>query len=999
MKKLSIRTYFVVFYCLLLFAPISNFAQTQTGKDLLEEAKSNYKKREFKQVLLPAFAADSIFTAQGNNLGAMETKILIAKTFVILKRPEEVVKYSEQAIPLLALTGKQDSLIEADMMNTYASGLMDVRRFDASEVAYQRAIKIKRQVFGPTTVEAGIHISNLANLYFAKGEIDKAMQYAKEGIQIREGGISPNPNLITAYTNLGIIHKRMDLYQQAIFYFGKVAQLLESDPERFKDKAAALYQSYASLYQDLGDFDKSKQYNELALLKLDTNSVSAADIYYNLALLAGDLKDEEDRVNYAKKALIIMQSQQEKDLAREANCFEQICISFLNTNPDSTLYFAGLANALLTTADADFGLEQASNLSYIALAKGKKGFYHEADSLMSIAIIKVRNIFGDKHLLTGNYETMHANIFFEAKDYDKALQKYNSSLAAYNYTQGCIWDTIVHVDQLLENLGKKNQTLIELHRKSPSLAYKNAIENGWAEILDLLNYLRRTHQGSKTKLLFSSQFTAIAGDAIRWYASQNDNKSNEKALVFAEKARSLSLLEAFLNANAQNTLLSDSLRSMADAFAAERKLWSKQYEGSKNDTDRSNSYLKLMETEQKQKQWLQNLESKDSSFYQVKYNNTVVTTTEIRAMLKPKQALVAYFVDKKNIYVFVVLSDSLILKEIPLEVPLEELVAQFRLGLLGNNMSPKSDKEEIKLLDQYLEYGTILYKSLLFPIEKTLKDQVALIIVPDGVLCNLPFDALLTSMPMNKGAFRDYPYLFKQFRVSYAYSATLHKAMCDKKHKNIPQKKCVAFAPFASKNASGNIESIAGFAPIVYSSKEVLTVQKKMGGDILWSKDASKITFNQIADQYKIIHFATHGVSNNRSGDYSYLVLRSTRDSKDQFLYAKDIYNSTLNADLVVLSACETGIGKFEIGEGNFSIARAFAYAGVKSVVCTLWSVNGGQTTEYITHFYEGLSIGLDTEDALLFAKKKYFENATTYHCHPYFWAAFVGIGDMRRLK
>ena len=334
MKKLSIRTYFVAFCCLLFFAPISNFAQTKTGKDLLEEAKSNYKKREFKQVLLSAFAADSIFTAQGNNLGAMETKILIAKTFVVLKRPEEVVKYSEQAIPLLALTGKQDSLIEADMMNTYASGLMDVRRFDASEVAYRRAIEIKRQVFGPTTVEAGIHISNLANLYFAKGALDQAMQYAKEGIQIREGGISPNPNLITAYTNLGIIHKRMDLYQQALFYFGKVAQLLESDPERFKDKAAALYQSYASLYQDLGDFDKSKQYNELALLKLDTNSVSAADIYYNLALLAGDLKDEESRVNYAKKALVIMQSQPEKDLAREANCFEQICISFLNTNPD-----------------------------------------------------------------------------------------------------------------------------------------------------------------------------------------------------------------------------------------------------------------------------------------------------------------------------------------------------------------------------------------------------------------------------------------------------------------------------------------------------------------------------------------------------------------------------------------------------------------------------------------------------------------------------------------
>ena len=109
----------------------------------------------------------------------------------------------------------------------------------------------------------------------------------------------------------------------------------------------------------------------------------------------------------------------------------------------------------------------------------------------------------------------------------------------------------------------------------------------------------------------------------------------------------------------------------------------------------------------------------------------------------------------------------------------------------------------------------------------------------------------------------------------------------------------------------------------------------------------------------------------------------------------RDIYNLSLNADLVVLSACETGIGELKRGEGIISLARAFAYAGAKSIVTTLWSVDDARTKDLMVFFYRNLLQGMPKDEALARARSDYFEKYKGANAHPYFWAGFVGIGDM----
>ncbi|NJN33141.1 MAG: CHAT domain-containing protein [Saprospiraceae bacterium] len=115
-----------------------------------------------------------------------------------------------------------------------------------------------------------------------------------------------------------------------------------------------------------------------------------------------------------------------------------------------------------------------------------------------------------------------------------------------------------------------------------------------------------------------------------------------------------------------------------------------------------------------------------------------------------------------------------------------------------------------------------------------------------------------------------------------------------------------------------------------------------------------------------------------------------------QPLYTREIYNLQLNADMVVLSACQTGIGRLKRGEGIISLARAFTLAGAQSIVPTLWSVTDGSTKDVMIEFYKAFKMGKAKDDALWFAKKRLSSSKRGKYrrAHPYFWSGIVLIGN-----
>ena len=153
------------------------------------------------------------------------------------------------------------------------------------------------------------------------------------------------------------------------------------------------------------------------------------------------------------------------------------------------------------------------------------------------------------------------------------------------------------------------------------------------------------------------------------------------------------------------------------------------------------------------------------------------------------------------------------------------------------------------------------------------------------------------------------------------------------------------------------------------------------------------------AGKYRILHLSTHGKADSRVGDFSYLAFYPQPDSLDnELLFVRDIYNLDLNADLVMLSACETAIGELKRGEGIISLARAFAYAGAKSIFTTLWRVNDQSTYELTVSFYRYLKAGLSKDAALRQAKLDYLDSHSDIEAYPFFWAALIGVGDMSKL-
>ena len=141
-----------------------------------------------------------------------------------------------------------------------------------------------------------------------------------------------------------------------------------------------------------------------------------------------------------------------------------------------------------------------------------------------------------------------------------------------------------------------------------------------------------------------------------------------------------------------------------------------------------------------------------------------------------------------------------------------------------------------------------------------------------------------------------------------------------------------------------------------------------------------------------------YGFLSENPGFAHFLFSESGEAEEEDRLYHYEVANLDLQAQLAVLSACETGQGKYEEGEGVFSLARGFMQAGVPSVVMSLWKVNDLSTSELMPHFYQGLSEDLPIDQSLKVARRAYLENAALRFRHPYYWAGFVVLGDPHQL-
>lgn len=290
----------------------------------------------------------------------------------------------------------------------------------------------------------------------------------------------------------------------------------------------------------------------------------------------------------------------------------------------------------------------------------------------------------------------------------------------------------------------------------------------------------------------------------------------------------------------------------------------------------------------------------------------------------------------------------------------------------------------------YDSLGRELYRLLIEPAANELQNINTICIIPDEFLWTLPFQALTNT----RGN-----YLIQDYSLFYAPSFSVLNEMDLRRQQQNSKESLIAFGnPVIGRN--GNLKQ--NLHPLPEAETEVAAVATAVRthmNKVLVGREADEKTFKALAPQYTTIHLATHGVLDNRDPLNSYLLLTKTEDEteNDGLLHAREIIDLNLDADLAVLSACETGNGRISPGEGVIGMSWAFFVAGARSVVVTQWRVNSASTSQLMKNFYQALARQIDPNSrnkslALREASLRLLKDHR-YH-HPFYWGGFVLVSS-----
>jgi CHAT domain-containing protein len=460
--------------------------------------------------------------------------------------------------------------------------------------------------------------------------------------------------------------------------------------------------------------------------------------------------------------------------------------------------------------------------------------------------------------------------------------------------------------------------------------------------------------------------------------------------MFAEKGRLNVLLDAITDKKAKYSAgVPDSLINLGRYYSGKISEDHVNIELENEKSKQSdNAKIKYWENEifdlgQKEAAVTKRLEKEYGRYFNIKYSDIVSSVADVKKNLHINDAVVEYFLTERFLCAFVITPDSFYIKKIPADSSFGRKISEFT-KLLGKGIA-LAQNENRKM---FIELGCQLYDLLISPVSEVLRGCSNLIIVPNGPLCYLPFETLIERSSAER--FENQKYLLTRYNILYNYSTRLFRA----NSKNC-KKYDYAFIGFAPTSVimNGNrmiTENLAYAEPEV---KAISGLYKKhhLPALAFYSNYAKQDTFCNVMSRCssEIIHIATHSLLNTKTPSLSGLLFSPASDSaSDAILQTGKIANMKINANLAVLSACESGIGKFARGEGVIALTRSFVYAGVNNVLFSLWMVSDKYSKELMTDFYDNILDGKNYSEALRRAKLNMLKNEVS--ALPSNWGPFI---------
>ncbi|NQY27910.1 MAG: CHAT domain-containing protein [Flavobacteriaceae bacterium] len=470
--------------------------------------------------------------------------------------------------------------------------------------------------------------------------------------------------------------------------------------------------------------------------------------------------------------------------------------------------------------------------------------------------------------------------------------------------------------------------------------------------LNSVEYKSRLHWRKVAKEFYSK--------AVNTCYLVNDTNS---AFYFLEKSKAQVLLKDILT-NTKKLKLPKTIIDKEIAFKKEILQVSNQITKETNLKKQRQLQDSVFNTKLKFQKYTDSLRGIYSEYYNTNDKAKVYSLQEVQQQLNTKTALVSYLwnTDKNNtLFGLLITNKEAKIFKLKDLVLFKKLVAQYREGVL-------SPFETTQDQNEFNNVSYQLYEQL-FPTSE-IKDLIKnkkLLIASDNLLQSIPFEALITNRKSNT-------YLIESNEVSYVYSMSF--LLQNGKVKRKAERLFAGYSP--------EVFSYSTLDSLTQTTLEIKGIQNVIGGDGYYRQEATKKSFLKESKQYKIIHLATH--ANASSNPWI-----AFNDSK---LELHELYTYKNQADLVVLSACNTANGELAQGEGVMSLARGFFYSGANSVLSTLWNANDKATVDIMKQFYQNLGDGKSKSKSLQLAKQNYIKSNSLSDVSPYYWASFVLIGD-----
>jgi CHAT domain-containing protein/Tfp pilus assembly protein PilF len=518
------------------------------------------------------------------------------------------------------------------------------------------------------------------------------------------------------------------------------------------------------------------------------------------------------------------------------------------------------------------------------------------------------------------------------------------------------------------------------------------------ESINLIEDVRVNLQLEEEKAVFFGEKQDLYVDLIQMLL---ENGNNAEALEYAERSKARAFIDMLAESNIDpNRKLDEKMKekklSLETKYAElHKKLWTQRdsNESEKELLKKLNEQRKTLDAEYES--WKRDIRSQNPEYADLNYP-VPLQLQQIQQLLDEKTALLEYTAGVDSSFLFLITNDGLESFVIPGEKEISTRVREFQKLILNPEpLWEKLESSETKLKAVSKE----LYRILVKPAASQIANKQRLVIAPDGVLNHLPFEALMNDKRAGE-------YLVSDFQIHYIPSSTALAQIRQRignSHKAV-QKQFLAFADPNYGSPEGTIDlyrigeffgKVSGLPNTKTEVEEIAKLYRRNAVATFTGEAASEKNVKSIKlDDYKKVHFATHGLINEAQPQFSSLLLSFNQNEKeDGYLMMREIFDLKLNAELVVLSACRTGLGQEIRGEGVRSLARAFIYAGTPSVLVTLWNVSDKSTADFMKMFYSKMEKEHLNKAAALRAARLQMIRGKKYS-HPYYWAPFVLIGD-----